>query len=303
MQHLANCPACGAPADKTKVVRRLRSQHGDNAIDTQLVECPCGHVFTNPQPSWDELAPFYGSDYRVFTKALPDAAVIDKWISTRSFNGRFNHMRVVPGGQYLDVGCGLGTMVAAMSRLGMQARGVEPSPVAAQKAREAGLDIFEGVLENAKYDSESFDSISMFHVLEHTHDPVGLLRECRRILKPGGELTVGVPNYNSIVFRLVGSGWIGLHQPYHLQHFRPASMRHTADRAGLRIAALETESLVDHVEGELVSWLRRRFFIPSRLTAATKAARPFAARLAGFGNSSGRGEAIVARMERVAATY
>jgi SAM-dependent methyltransferase len=300
MRNLTNCPACGTPADKTKAVRHVRSHHGDSSMETQLVECRCGHVFTNPQPSWEELAPFYDGDYRVFTKALPDAAVIDKWIATRSFNGRFNHMKVVPGGRYLDVGSGLGTMVAAMSRLGMGAQGVEPSPVAAQKAREAGLDIFGGVLEDAKYDNESFDCISMFHVLEHTHDPVGLLRECRRILKPDGELIVGVPNFNSIVYGLVGSGWIGLHQPYHLQHFRPASMRHTADRAGLRIAALETESLVDHVEGELVGWLRRRFFIPSRLTSATKAARPLAARLASFGNRSGRGEAIVATMEKIA---
>jgi SAM-dependent methyltransferase len=298
MQHLANCPACGGPTGKAKVVRQHHSQHDEHSIDTQLVECRCGHVFTNPQPSWDELAPFYGVDYGVFAKAPPDATAIDKWITTRSFNGRFNHMKILPGGRYLDVGCGLGVMVAAMSRLGMKAEGVEPSPIAAQKAREAGLIVFCGILEEAKYDSESFDCISMFHVLEHTHDPVELLRECRRILKPGGELIVGVPNYNSLVLGLVGSIWSALDQPRHLQHFRPGSIRRTADRAGLRISAIETESLVDHVEGELIGWLRRRFFIPSRLISKTRAARPLAAGLAGFGNKSGRGEAIVARMEK-----
>ena len=299
MKQLPSCPACGASAEKSKVVRRHHSQHGENSLDTQLVECSCGHVFTNPQPSWDELSPFYGSDYRVFVRPQLDSAALDRLIAKRSFNGRFNHLKVVPGGRFLDVGCGLGDMVAAMARLGMEAEGVEPSAIAAQKARESGLKIFSGVLEEANYESASFDSICMFHVLEHTHDPVGLLRECRRILKPTGELIVGVPNYNSLMFARLGSDWIGLHQPQHLQHFRPDSIRLAADRAGLRIAAIETESLVEHVEGELAKWLRTRMFIPGRLTMATGLARPFAARLAKIGNETGQGEAIVARMEKI----
>jgi SAM-dependent methyltransferase len=180
----------------------------------------------------------------------------------------------------------------------MEAQGVEPSPIAAQKAREVGLKIFCGLLEEAKYDSESFDCMSMYHVLEHSHDPVELLRECCRILKPGGELIVGVPNYNSLVLGLVGSLWSALDQPRHLQHFRPASLQHAAERAGLQITAMETESLVEHVENELAKWLRMRMFIPARVTLATKIAQPFAAYMAGNGNLSGRGEAIVARMTK-----
>jgi predicted SAM-dependent methyltransferase len=44
----------------------------------------------------------------------------------------------------------------------------------------------------------------MYHVLEHTHDSVAVLAECRRILKPGGEIVVGVPNFGSLVRSLVG---------------------------------------------------------------------------------------------------
>jgi SAM-dependent methyltransferase len=221
MKQLTNCPACGASAKLSRVVSRHSSRHGAASIDTQLAECSCGHVFTNPQPTWDDLAPFYGGDYWVFVKPQLDAAGIDELIASRSFNGRFNHVKIVPGGRFLDVGCALGDMVAAMARLGMQAQGVEPSPIAAEKARAGGLEIHCGTLEDAKYDDECFDCISMFHVLEHTPDPVGVLGECRRILKPTGEMIVGVPNYNSLVHRILGSGWTGLDQPRHLQHFRP----------------------------------------------------------------------------------
>jgi 2-polyprenyl-3-methyl-5-hydroxy-6-metoxy-1,4-benzoquinol methylase len=298
MKHLTNCPTCGTAVSKTRAVRHFRSFHQGHFIDTQLVECTCGHVFANPQPSWVELPPFYGGDYHVFARDPLDASLIDQLIATRSSDGRFNHLKVLPGGRYLDVGCGLGVMVAAMSRLGMKAEGVEPSPVAAEKARDAGLVIFCGTLEDAKCDSESFDCISLYHVLEHAPDPIRLLRECCRLLKPGGEVVVGVPNYNSLILSLVGSVWSALDQPRHLHLFRPASMRRAADRAGLRIVAMETESLVEHVEGELVRWLRRRMFVPARLTLATHAVRPLAARLASAGNRSGRGEAIVARMEK-----
>src|SRR5215469_1923770 len=299
MQKLAKCPACAGAASETKVVGHFRSGHRGDILFTQLVECSCGHVFTNPQPSRDELAPFYEADYHVFAGAGLDATSIDRLIVSRSCNGRFNHVKVLSGGRYLDVGCGLGMMVAAMSRLGMRAQGVEPSPIAARRARAAGLVIFCGMLEDARYESESFDRISLYHVLEHAHDPVALLRECSRLLKPSGELVIGVPNYNSLVLSIVGSVWSALDQPRHLHQFRPVSIRQAAERAGLRTTTMETESLVEHVESELVRFLRRRMFVPARLTLATKVARPVAARLAGIGIRSGRGESIVARMEKI----
>jgi SAM-dependent methyltransferase len=228
---------------------------------------------------------------------------IDNLIARRSFNNRFNHLKVVPGGRYLDVGCGLGTMVAAMSRLGMQAHGVEPSPIAAGQAREAGLAIFCGMLREAKYDHDSFDCVSMFHVLEHTPNPVDVLRECCRIIKPEGEIVIAVPNYDSLVFKLVGWSWIGLDQPRHLHQFRPRSIRVAAEQAGARIVDIETESLIEHVENELVRWLRSRLLIPARLMLATKAARPLATQIAKIGNKSGQGEAIVVRMERNSSIY
>lgn len=297
MQNLTRCPACDGNTSAAKAVRAFHSKRGDVSIETQLVECSCGHVFTNPQPSWEELAPFYASDYHVFADAQMDAAGIDKLVkNTPQNDGRFNHVKVIPGARYLDVGCGLGTMVAAMSHLGMKAEGVEPSSVAAKKSRAAGLKIFSGSLEQAKFPSGTFDAITMLHVLEHTPNPIETLRECRRVLKPDGELIVSVPNYDSLVRALVRSSWNGFSQPHHLHHFRVGSIRAAADRAGLCIADQQTESVPIFVESELIHWIKLRLCVPARLMLATRIAWPIAAYLSRIGNNTGRGEAIIARM-------
>lgn len=299
MKLLNSCAACGSEIEPTNAFVRQRVASSKGRIDISLVECGCGHVFTNPQPSSDELAPFYAENYHVFADETFDDAAIDCLIADR-FNGeRFNHLRVTPGGRYLDIGCGLGTSVAAMARLGMDARGVEPSPIAAKKATDAGRrSVFCGTLEEARFEDGLFDCISMFHVLEHVHDPSSLLAECRRVLAPGGELVVAVPNYDSIVRRIVGSTWGGLDLPRHLHQFRMSSLERVADRAGLKITGWETESQAVHVESALSRWLRKRMFLPARLTLASGITRPFARYLAALGNRSGRGEAIVARMCR-----
>jgi predicted SAM-dependent methyltransferase len=178
----------------------------------------------------------------------------------------------------------------------MNAEGIDPSKYAASKATEAGLKVTCGLIHDMAYPTESFDAISMFHVLEHTPNPVAVLRECHRILKPNGEIVVGVPNFDSLVFSLVGKTWVGLQLPSHVQHFSPKSLCIAAERAGLSAGLIKTESIPEHVECELTNWLRRRFFIPGRLMTRTGALRRISARLACRGEAMNRGESIVAHL-------
>jgi ubiquinone/menaquinone biosynthesis C-methylase UbiE len=294
MINLLACPACGAATgDLRAIIRKDVHQGGGTSLSTRLVDCGCGHVFINPQPTWEELSPFYQSDYHVFADPLPDAASVDRLLACKHHGERLNHALVVPGGKYLDVGCGLGQMVAAMARLGMEAEGVEPGQAAVERARAIGLKIHVGMLHDAQFPDARFDSLSLYHVLEHTLDPVAVLTECRRILSPTGEILVGVPNFESYVRSLVGSTWTAYDLPRHVQHFCQSSISRVAARAGLTITAMETESLPEHVELELAKWLRRRLKVPARLTLKTGATRRFAAHLAKKGTASGRGESLI----------
>ncbi|WP_353686677.1 class I SAM-dependent methyltransferase [Thermodesulfovibrio sp. 3462-1] len=130
-----------------------------------------------------------------------------------------------------------------MKGLGWKVVGVDPDSKAVQIAREEfDLEVFQGTLEEAKFPDNSFDVITMNHVIEHVPDPIVLLTECRRVLKPEGKLMVVTPNIGSLGRRLFGEYWLHWDPPRHLFLFSPKSLRTCAERAGLIVRAIWTTS-------------------------------------------------------------
>jgi SAM-dependent methyltransferase len=119
--------------------------------------------------------------------------------------------------------------------------GLEADPVAADLARTArGLEVLTGSLGDHRFPSGHFDAITMSHVIEHLHDPVNLLRDCGRLLKPSGRLVVVTPNIRSLGSRRFGSAWLGLDPPRHLQLFSRATLLRAAAQAGLAVVSLRS---------------------------------------------------------------
>src|SRR5207249_9170231 len=86
-------------------------------------------------------------------------------------------------------------------------------------ARAAGLDAMVGTIESAPYPPESFEAITLSHVIEHLHDPVGALRACARLLRRDGMLWLATPNLDSPGHHRFGRDWFGLDPPRHLVLF------------------------------------------------------------------------------------
>jgi SAM-dependent methyltransferase len=160
----------------------------------------------------------------------------------------------VAGGEVLDVGCGGGAFLERMRELGWRTLGVEPDPRAVEVARvRRGLDVRSGTLEEQRFEGARFDAVTSSHVIEHVHDPLGFLRECARVTKPGGRVVVVTPNTGSLGRRRLGAGWIGLDPPRHLHLFSRDTLRRLAERANLRV--LTARSSVRNAE---FSWLLAR---------------------------------------------
>ncbi len=157
----------------------------------------------------------------------------------------------------LDVGCGSGVLLERMQRLGWEVEGVEVDPGGVAAARSRGVAVRQGMLEAQHFPEKHFDAIHSAHVIEHVHEPLSLLRECWRILKPGGTLVVLTPNIESWGHRRFGAAWLNLDPPRHLMLFSAASLRAAAERAGFTVRRLDTSVRSAWVYGALSDRIRR----------------------------------------------
>jgi SAM-dependent methyltransferase len=153
-----------------------------------------------------------------------------------------------------------------MSMVGWDVAGIEMDERAAEAARRRhGVDaanVHVGQAEGVELESDSFDLITMTHVVEHLHDPRGVLEKVRTWLRPQGVVTIRCPNFASLERRLFGPKWLGLDLPRHLYHFEPATLTRLLDVAGLRLTRLVAEPQMASFSGSVAltadAVLRRR---------------------------------------------
>lgn len=146
-----------------------------------------------------------------------------------------NQVLYVPfkkGGSLLDVGCGAGNAMQILQSKGWQVTGTDFDEGAVENTRKKGLTVHLGDLIDINFPAESFDAILCCNVVEHAQDPLGLLEECRRILKKGGQLTMITNSSVSRGHKRFGAHWRGLEIPRHLQIFTPYSLEALAKKAG-----------------------------------------------------------------------
>jgi SAM-dependent methyltransferase len=138
-------------------------------------------------------------------------------------------------GRLLDVGTGFGFFPVEMKKRGWEAMGVEISQKAMSYAREVlGLTIVPGPLEKTGLPDNDFDAITAFYVIEHLSHPMAFLRECHRILKPGGLLLLRYPHTTPIknLLQFLGIKNRLYDLPAHLSDFSPKMIQQCLERVG-----------------------------------------------------------------------
>ena len=191
------CPSCGSPRLYDLDLLTLRTAIG--GCRTGFVSgCEgCGLVFSNPQPTPEELTRFYSpvgewGSPRIGGTREPDAS--GNAARGRSWSKVFGPIRDFvtsppPNAKVLDFGCGSGKVLDALQESGWDTTGIETA-VDAAFLRHRRLD--------AVPDTPVFDLIVANHVLEHVTDPLDLLRRFAGATRMGGFLLIGVPRFDTL---------------------------------------------------------------------------------------------------------
>jgi SAM-dependent methyltransferase len=144
--------------------------------------------------------------------------------------------RVPEPGTLIDVGCGLGALLAQARACGWKAIGFDPSPSAVAEARAQGLDARESAWPPSDLPDESADAVVFINVLDHLLNPFAALQEARRVLRAGGLVYVRVPNVplHMTVSRVLSMIGVEDVTVMHLHGFGPRALRHHLLRLGFR---------------------------------------------------------------------
>lgn len=154
------------------------------------------------------------------------------------------------GKKILDVGCGNGSYLRHLNQLGWNAEqqlfGIDfPNPLLAELRKASGINIIEGDFLDTEFPPESFDIVTMRHVLEHFGDPLAALRSVHGMLKPGGSVLIAVPNFRSVeAMLLFREKWHHVDAPRHLFHFSPGTLKLVLQKTGFSVEELHLKKSI-----------------------------------------------------------
>jgi len=278
------CPICGTDDFSIVGYRGGDAHHAGLGERTRIVRCrSCTHQYPNPMPypvgDLDELygnPTDYFSNHDLQKKKLAGLAMVKTLETKTGLKGKL-----------LDIGSGRGELLWAASELGWKAIGIEPSRQFVEFGREhLNVDVDLGSIQEGDFADDSFDAVVMNGLIEHLYDPISLLIEVRRILRPDGWLYFDAPNEDGLYMslgnaymRLLGRDWVVVlaptFSPFHVQGFNERSLRSALKGSGLLMQSLSIYGQVFQQQG-ISSFRKRVEFAGSRIVNA-------------IGNWTGRG--------------
>ena len=182
-------------------------------------------LITYPQPSLEKLPSYYESvDYISHTDG--NKSLFEKMYQFVKSIALKNKLKLInlqsPKGKILDIGAGVGDFLSVCKNDGWQTIGIEPSDKAKVIAKNKGVSFVENLSE---LESNSFDIITMWHVLEHVPDLEHQIKELKRLIKPTGTVIIAVPNFKSFDASYYSNFWAAYDVPIHLWHFSKTAIQ------------------------------------------------------------------------------
>ena len=237
---IKTCPLCGG----TQLERALTCvDHYATGEMFHLCRCTgCGFLFTQDFPAEAEIGRYYETPEYISHSDTKHGLINRVYHYARRYMLRRKARLVMSEahrkeGRLLDIGTGTGYFPATMKALRWQVEALEKSAVARDFARtHFNLDVKpETALTD--YAPESFDVITLWHVMEHLEHLNETWETLHSLLADKGVLVIAVPNPSSYDARKYGAYWAAYDVPRHLWHFTPDTMQRMGAKHGFILSA------------------------------------------------------------------
>jgi len=237
--HYTHCPVCNSTKINPLLTVKDHSVSGEDFVIWQCTDCTLR--FTQDVPDETSIAPYYASqDY--ISHSNTDKGLLNKlYQRVRKFTLEQKAKLVIENtkskGSILDVGAGIGAFLSVMNEKSWQVKGIEPD----EGARKNAEQLFHLHLEQPsalfQLEPNSYDAVTLWHVLEHVHDLHNYIEQLKNLLSKDGKIFIAVPNYTSADAEGYRKYWAAYDVPRHLYHFTPKAIEKLVSLHGLKLVA------------------------------------------------------------------
>lgn len=253
------CVVCGG-GESEIVAHGTDYQYRTTDQDFTWRRCSlCSHYYLDPMPDEQALGVIYPSDlknYDDFDRHPGLAFRVKAFLDGRRMRRLAGDLP--PGARLLDVGCAAGMLLDVAKRSCPSIDvldGLEISEAAAAGAKRKGYAVQIATIENADLRENYYDIITLQQVIEHVHDPRGVIVKLHKALRTGGRLVMDTPNLHSWDHYLFRHGfWEGYHIPRHFNLWTNAGMRRLVEDAGFASLTLSKRIKPVHWTLSLQNW-------------------------------------------------
>jgi 2-polyprenyl-3-methyl-5-hydroxy-6-metoxy-1,4-benzoquinol methylase len=236
MEQLNNCPVCESNSfeDYLTVQDYTVSQE-----KFKIVTCrECEFKFTNPRPDENSIGEYYKAESYISHTNTSKGLIAKIYQKVRTFTLQsklelINRLSTKKG-KLLDVGCGTGMFLNVARENGWKVSGIEPD------ARARGISETTNQIKIKKevlssFQNETFDLITLWHVLEHIHKLNETIEWLKERISKEGSVIIAVPNHESKDAEIYEAQWAAYDVPRHLYHFSQKTIKELFAKYGFEL--------------------------------------------------------------------
>lgn len=231
--------------------KNVKKHHLKQSPNTQMFSCPCCHLDIF-YPQIIGTPDFYTEAYQLTKKKTKDIFTysVDKW----EFGEALKDLH--KANNILEIGCGPGYFLKKAKKRVTKVFGTEYNMQAAKMAQRNGINILSDK-ELLKLKG-TIDTIFVFHILEHTNNPVNFIKKIAPSLKPGGRISISLPNQDGPIKYI--KPCITNMPPHHATRWKATTMQVLAEKLGFKIEKIAFEPLtMNNINYYSEHWVNYRF--------------------------------------------